>query len=246
MLKMTNHNHEAHHNICGLGVVTSNTAREMEKRQLKRSEAGYTLVALLGFMTVLALFAMAVAPRVQQQALREREKEAIFRGEQIADAIREYYIYRSSTGAAQRDQALPSSMDHLLDGVPIPGGARNRQILRASAARDPLTEDGEWRFIAPRGEALVEFQQSVMIYAGNLLPVPRGQMAQLQQFAAPPVISITNLGTTSASKDRVTVGESAGGPFVGVASRDTNKSVIVYYGIESHDGWIFTPLFRSN
>jgi hypothetical protein len=23
-----------------------------------------------------------------------------------------------------------------------------------------------------------------------------------------------------------------------------NKSVINYYGIDQHDGWIFTPLFR--
>jgi type II secretory pathway pseudopilin PulG len=246
MLKMTNHGFEAHHNICGLGFVTSNAARKVRKRQLKRSEAGYTLVALLGLMTVLALFAMAVAPRVQQQALREREQETIFRGEQIANAIREYYIYRSSSGGVISDQALPSSMDQLLEGVPIQGGAKKRQILRASAARDPLTKDGEWRFIAPRGEALVEFQQSVMIHAGNFLPIPRGQIAQLQQFAAPQVVSITNLGTTASRRSSVSAGDSAGGPFVGVASSDTNKSVLTYYGIENHDGWIFTPLFRTN
>ena len=38
-------------------------------------------------MTVLALFAMAAAPSIQQQSQREREQEAIFRGEQVADAI---------------------------------------------------------------------------------------------------------------------------------------------------------------
>lgn len=236
---------ETHHNIYGLRVLPSNLAMKLEKSQLKRSEAGYTLVALLATMTVLALFAMAAAPRVQQQALREREKEAIFRGEQIADAIRAYYIYRTTQRGIINDQALPSSMDQLLEGVPIPGAARNRQILRASAATDPLSEDGEWRFIAPRGEALVEFQQSVMLHAGNILPIPRGQMAQLQQFAAPQIISITNLSSAASRPKSATVGDTAGGPFVGVASKDTNKSVLTYYGIESHDGWIFTPLFRS-
>jgi len=243
---MTSHRTEAHHNICGLRVVIDNPVMKMDSDHLKRSEAGYTLVALLGMMTVLALFAMAVAPRVQQQALREREREAIFRGEQIADAIREYYIYRSSSRGVVSDQALPSSMDQLLEGVPIQGGAKNRQILRASAARDPLSKDGEWRFIAPRGEALVEFQQSVMVHAGNFLPIPRGQMAQLQQFAAPQIVSITTLGSTSSRRSGVSAGDTAGGPFVGVASTDTNKSVLTYYGIETHDGWIFTPLFRSN
>jgi type II secretory pathway pseudopilin PulG len=246
MLKMMSRSFEGHHNICGLRLVTSNPPLQTEKRQLKRSEAGYTLVALLGMMTVLALFAMAVAPRVQQQALREREREAIFRGEQIADAIRVYYINRSSTRGVVSDQALPSSLDQLLAGIPIQGAAKNRQILRASAARDPLSIDGEWRFIAPRGEALVEFQQSVMIYAGNVLPIPRGQMAQLQQFAAPPIVSLTNLGTSSRRSSSASAGDTAGGPFVGVASNDTNKSVLTYYGIETHDGWIFTPLFRSN
>jgi type II secretory pathway pseudopilin PulG len=243
---MTSHPSEVHHNIYGLRVATSNLAMKVENSQLKRSEAGYTLVALLAAMTVLALFAMAAAPRVQQQALREREKETIFRGEQVADAIRAYYIYRVTQRGISNDQALPTSMDQLLEGVPIPGAARNRQILRASAATDPLAEDGEWRFIAPRGEALVEFQQSVMLHAGNVLPIPRGQMAQLQQFAAPPIISITNLSGAASGRDRSNVGDTAGGPFVGVASKDTNKSVLTYYGIESHDGWIFTPLFRTH
>ena len=237
---------KVHHNIYGLRVMSSNVAMRNETSHSNRSEGGYTLVALLAFMTVLALFAMAAAPSVQQQALREREKETIFRGEQISDAIRTYYINRRATRGVAPDQALPTSIDQLLEGVPIVGGARNRQILRASAARDTLTTDGEWRLIAPRGEALVEFQQSVMIHAGNVLPIPRGEMAQLQQFAAPPIISLTNLGSTSSRRTTVSAGDTTSGPFVGVASQDTNKSVLTYYGIETHDGWIFTPLFRSN
>jgi len=212
---------------------------------VRRSEAGYTLVALLAFMTVLSIFAMAVAPRMQQQAMREREKETIFRGEQVADAIRSYYAYRRSNAGVIGDQALPTSMDQLLQGVPIQGAAKNRQILRPSAARNPLSLDAEWRFIAPRGEALVEFQQSVMMHAGNVLPTPRGQMAELQQFAAPQVIALTNLGTSSSRRSSSTAGETAGGPFVGVAPQDSLKSVLTYYGIETHDGWIFTPLFRN-
>jgi len=34
------------------------------------------------------------------------------------------------------------------------------------------------------------------------------------------------------------------GPFIGVASRSQRNSVMTYYGIDRHDGWIFTPLFK--
>jgi len=194
---------------------------------------------------VLALFAMAVAPSAQQQAMREREQEAIFRGEQVADAIRDYYRYRSSITRGAGDQALPTSMDQLLDGIPIVGASKNRQILRPSAARDPLTIEGEWRFILPRTTALIDFQQSVMFYAGNVLPPTRDpQIAQLQQFAVPQITSVTNLGIANSTSSTSSVDDDATGPFVGVASRSKRESVLTYYGIERHDQWIFTPLFR--
>ncbi|HKY41995.1 MAG TPA: hypothetical protein VJM50_02800 [Pyrinomonadaceae bacterium] len=212
---------------------------------IRRSEGGYTLVALLAMMSVLALFAMAVAPRVQQQAMREREKEAIFRGEQVAEAIRRYYGYRSTVMRLPGDQALPTSVDQLLEGLPIPGGSKNRQILRVSAARDPLTIEGEWRFVLPRTEALIDFQQSIMFYNGGIPPQPRDpQMAQLQQFAVPQLLTTTNLGAITSSSGSSSVADDATGPFVGVASRSRQESVLAYYGLERHDQWIFTPLFR--
>jgi type II secretory pathway pseudopilin PulG len=211
----------------------------------RRSEGGYTLVALLAMMTVVALFAMAAAPSVQQQALRDREQEAIYRGEQVAEAIKQYYRYRSATMRTAGDQALPTSMDQLLQGIPIPGGSKNRQILRLSAARDPLTIEGEWRFILPRSESLIDFQQSIMFYSGDVVPMPRdAQMAQLQQFAVPRIVSTTNLGAVTSPTGNTSIGDDATGPFVGVASRSRRESVLTYYGIERHDQWIFTPLFR--
>ena len=249
MLKMTNlrtnSRSTADHNICGSRSLGSKPHSRSAAVVVRRSEAGYTLVALLAMMTVLALFAMAAAPSAQQQMLREREKEAIFRGEQVADAIRDYYRYRSTTNRVAGDQGLPTSMDQLLEGIPIPGGSKNRQILRPSAAHDPLTIEGEWRFILPRTEALIDFQQSVMFYAGNVLPPTRDpQMAQLQQFAVPRITNITNLGESPARNNTSSVDDDATGPFVGVASRSKRDSVLTYYGIERHEQWIFTPLFR--
>jgi type II secretory pathway pseudopilin PulG len=212
----------------------------------RRSEGGYSLVALLAVMTVLALFAMAVAPSLQQQSQRDKEKEAIYRGEQVAEAIREYYRYRAAINNLRGDQALQTSMDQLLQGVPIPGGSKTRQILRASAARDPLSLEGEWRLIHPRSDELIDFQQAVMTYVGSVAPQPRDrQMIELQQVAVPRMVTVLNTGTPSKKSSSSSSSDDSSGPFVGVASRSKRSSVLTFYGIESHDQWIFTPLFRN-
>ena len=243
---MTNLSEWSNHNICGSATQGSVAAARRGLAVERPAEGGYTLVALLALMTILMLFAMAVAPSAQQQALRDREKEAIFRGEQVADAIRDYYRYRVGVTRQVGDAALPTSMDQLLEGIPVVGGSKNRMILRASAARDPLTIEGEWRFIRPRSETLIDFQQSVMFYAGNVLPPPRDQqIAQLQQFAVPALTSLVNLGRPAEPRQSSSVDDEGGGPFVGVASRSRRSSALTYYGIEQHDQWIFTPLFRN-
>ena len=104
--------------------------------QSTHSEGGYALVSLLLVMSLLALFALGAAQNIRQQAQREREKEAIFRGEQVGDAIRAYYRYRGAQGV----NSLPTSMDDLLQG--IPRGTKKLQILRVEAARDPLSKIG--------------------------------------------------------------------------------------------------------
>ena len=241
----TNFGRAGDHNIYGSRSLAAASHFRAVPVVSRRSEGGYTLVALLAMMTVLALFAMAVAPSLQQQAKREREQEAIFRGEQVADAIAAYYRNRSLSGRPAGDQALPRSMEDLLDGIPIPGGSKNRQILRPSAARDPLTPDGEWRFILPRSQSLIDFQQSLLFYTNNVIPQPHDQqLITLQQFAVPAMVNVTNLGNNSSTRPTSSVDEDASGPFVGVASKSKRDSVLTYYGIEREEQWIFTPLFR--
>jgi type II secretory pathway pseudopilin PulG len=190
-------------------------------------------------MTVLAIFAAAAAPSIRHQAQREREVEAIFRGEQVATAIRLYYSSRQARFGAG-DASLPTSIDQLLEG--LPSGTRKVQILRPSAARDPLSESGEWRLIRPRSSELADFQRSIMLFAGNIRPATRDpQLQQVEQLMAPPVLptlSVPTSGTTSLGD------ESSTGPFIGAASRSRTDSIIHYYGIGTHAEWIFTPLFR--
>lgn len=241
-----NHSQKPDHNILGSHGSRSIELSTVSTSTQRCSEAGYTLVALLAVMTVFALFAMAVAPSFQQQAQREKEKEAIFRGEQVAEAIREYYKYRAAVNNVRGDPALPTSMDQLLQGLPIPGGSKTRQILRASAARDPLSLEGEWRVIHPRSDELIDFQQAVMAYVGSVAPQPRDrEIVNLQQLAVPQMVNVLNTGTPSRSPGSSSVSDDSSGPFVGVASRSKRASVLTFYGIESHEQWIFTPLFRN-
>ena len=243
---MMNHSLRPHHNILGSRLNRSIEPSTVPASARRHSEAGYSLVALLAVMTVFALFAMAVAPSLQQQSQREKEKEAIYRGEQVAEAIREYYKYRAAVNNVRGDQALPTSMDQLLQGLPIPGGSKTRQILRANAARDPLSLEGEWRLIHPRSDELIDFQQAVMAYVGSVAPQPRDrQMIELQAVAVPQMVNVLNTGTTQRTSSSSSISDDTSGPFVGVASRSKRSSVLTFYGIESHDQWIFTPLFRN-
>ena len=89
-------------------------------------------------MSLLALWAVAAAENVRQQGQREREKEAMFRGEQVADAIRSYYRFRGAQGV----NSLPTSMDQLLEG--IPAAQRNFRYceLKPRAIRSRVRENG--------------------------------------------------------------------------------------------------------
>jgi type II secretory pathway pseudopilin PulG len=200
-------------------------------------ERGYALVALLALMSLLSLFALAAAPNIQQQAQREREKEAIFRGSEVADAIRAYYQYRGSQGT----NSLPTSLDQLLEG--IPRGTKKLQILRIEATRDPLSRDGEWRLIGPTSQDFGRFVQYLTIYSGGVPPTPKREFTSLAGLI-PQMTNILDTDSTSTAPGGEDSSPSSSGPFLGVASRSQRNSVITYYGIGRHDYWLFTPLFR--
>ena len=235
-----NHRVGPHHKMWTRSSLPLRASVAPQGSSKHRREDGYTLVALLALMTVLALFALAAAPRIRQQAQREREIEAIFRGEEVADAIRRYYSYQVRQRNLNADAALPTSIDQLLEGVS--SGTKKVQILRAAAARDPLSESGEWKLVRPRSSQLADFQRSVMLFAGNVRPATNDpQLKQVEQLMAPPVLPTNDLPLSGLSS---TGDDNSSGPFIGVVSDSRHKSIINYYGIDRHDGWIFTPLFR--
>lgn len=210
----------------------------------RTSEAGYTLVALIALMTVMALFAMAAAPSIVQQSQREREKEAIFRGEEVAEAIRLYYSAQVRNGRPQGDTALPTDIDQLVEGVPVIGRTKKVQILRASAAHDPLSSTGEWRLVKPHSPEIIDFVRDLMIYAGNVRPATTDpQLRTVEILMAPAVLSVSGLSSRTGASGSGLSGASSG-PFIGVSSSSEHDAVITYYGIDRHNYWVFTPLFR--
>ncbi len=194
-----------------------------------------TLLAVMGLMAVFAIALLAVAPSVQMEVQREKELETIRRGEEVAEAIRQYVEF-------YRGAKLPNSMDDLLEG--LPQGTKKRQILRASAAIDPLSEDGKWRLVKPDVQSLGGFAKRVQEYNGGLLPSNPSQV-----FDRWAIVLVNNLNTGTDSEvkgaDEDADDSTENTPFIGVASRSKSTSVLTYYGIENHSKWVFTPLFRG-
>lgn len=205
------------------------------KRSVQRDERGMTLFAVMAIMAVFAVGLLAVAPAIQQEVQREKELEAIRRGEEVADAIRQYIEHYRGT-------KLPNSIDDLLEGIPY--GTKKRQILRASAATDPLSEDGKWRLVKADADSIGPFARRVQNYNGGILPAnPNPQI--FDRFA---VVLVNTLNTELESDDEADESVDVlteNTPFIGVASQSKTKSVIAYYGIQNHSKWIFTPLFRG-
>ena len=195
-----------------------------------------SLIVIMAMMTLFSIALLAVAPTIQQGVQREKELEQIRRGEEVAEAIKQYVIYYKGT-------KLPTSMDDLLEG--LPQGTKKEQILRPSAAIDPLSSDGKWALVKPDSKTFINFGRRVQIYNNGVLPASPGQV--FDRYALP----LVNIINTQSDDDLKEADEeesdatTESNPFIGVVSQDKGSSVIAYYGIENHSKWVFTPLFRS-
>src|SRR5215204_232427 len=78
---------------------------ENRKSQIanRKSEQGMSLLAVMAVMTIFAMSLLAVAPTVYIEVQREKELEQIRRGEEVADAVRQYVLF-------YRCAKLPNSM----------------------------------------------------------------------------------------------------------------------------------------
>jgi len=88
----------------------------------QRPDAGFSLAALIFFLTAASIIIAAVVPSYQMQAKREMEEELIFRGEEYARAIQKYQ---------RKFGVYPTSIDQLV--------ATNSLRFLRRAYQDPIT-----------------------------------------------------------------------------------------------------------
>lgn len=209
------------------------------KIKKRKSEQGFSLLAILAMMTIFAIALLAVAPTVQIEVQREKELETIRRGEEVAEAIRQYVVYYQGA-------KYPDSMDELLEG--LPDGTKKRMILRPSAAIDPLSEDGRWKLVPIN--KMAAFTRRVQNYNGGILPsssnMPLNIQNQLGQFVTTVELNTEDDVDGPASETDQETFTTENTPFIGVVSQSESKSVLRYYGIGNHSKWVFTPLFRGS
>src|SRR5262249_1298490 len=106
-----------------------------------------------------------------------------------------------------------------------------------------LSSSGEWKLIDPTSQDVAGFVKSLTVYSGGSPPIPRGDMGRLASLI-PQMTNVLDTGATSSAPGGEDASANSSGPFLGVASRSHRNSVLTYYGIDRHDEWIFTPLFR--
>ncbi|MEO6194475.1 MAG: hypothetical protein ABIS20_15805 [Thermoanaerobaculia bacterium] len=200
----------------------------LSRERGRAGEGGYNMVILIVAITVLNIVVAAMLPLMSTQIQREKEEELVFRGFQYAEAIRIYHA---------RFQQYPVKLEQLLEAKP----RSIRQLWK-----DPMTKDGKWGLI---------FQNQGV----PLKPQPEGDPNGRPPGRKPPARGGEKPGTERLP-DGSDEGNPAGGfntpqkgdvaaigPIVGVYSKSSGKSHLIFYGHEHYNEWRFTEdLLRVN
>jgi hypothetical protein len=101
-------------------------------------EVGYALVAVMIIVTLILVSLTEALPNIYQDVLRQREQQAIFRGNQYARAI---FIFHRTLGR------YPNSVKELLE-------TNGTRFLR-QAYPDPLSPNGRWHFIHASASGII-------------------------------------------------------------------------------------------
>lgn len=186
---------------------------------VRRSEAGYTLIILMVFISILTVGLLIALPVLETQMRREREAELIFRGRQYVEAVRRYIT--------KHPGAYPKSVEDLV----------KERFLR-KAFPDPMTKDGAWNLILqmgppgaapPRGPGSSRgepspFRNNLMQSQGPARPEAGGSPASPQQVMIVPEASLS-----AVNNPRI----------IGVVSSSPQKSFLIYEENETYDSWLF-------
>jgi len=173
-------------------------------------QRGYNLVMLIMAITVLNIMVAVSLPMWSEVIQRDREEELISRGFQYVEAIRVFQ---------NRFQRLPVRLEELTEVKP-------RCIRRLW--KDPITDGARFVPIHPDQPQPGGMQPQ---QPGQDVPEPPADSDQENPEGPDP--GSFNPGSTP--KGPVSVG-----PIIGVRSRSTKKSFLVFTGKEHYNEWRFT------
>ena len=184
---------------------------------MKRSR-GYTLVALLVGLTVMAILVAAVLPLASAESQREKEAELIFRGFQYAEGIRTFL---------RRYGRYPNTLKEMYEMRP--------RTLR-KLWKDPMTNSDKWGLItaagAPVSTTLTAPPGAGLSPAGGQAPTP----------APTPTVS----PFSSSAGGSGNPGDQPPGPIMGVYSTLRKKGYGLFNGRENYNEWQFTEQTLMN
>ncbi len=222
----------------------------------KRDERGYVLVGLMAVMMFAMIITTAAAPSIKQEMQREKEEEMLWRGQQVAIAIKRYRLLKGG--------AYPTDLKDLVQGVDL--GVKKIHLLRPSALCDPMTPcaDGtNWRTVNPGDPLPKELYEAVLGFQEkSATPLNPQSIQDLARFAqmggaqlpgqaadTQPDGNISSNGKDGAANETSNpssnfklgfVGEKQA-PIIGVVSKKKGRMYKSYYGIREYDHALFFP-----
>jgi len=180
-------------------------------RNRARGDAGFSMAALVIFLTAASILLTISVPSYVMQAKREQEKELIFRGEEYTRAIQKY----------QRTlNLLPTSVDDLLS-------SNGTRFLRKAYA-DPITGE-PWRVIILNTDGTLTGSNVYQTMAAVPTTTSVANVAPAPAAKAPPAVG--SLQTTNPLTGAGANFSSGAGTGVGAAGTGTGTGTGVGTGI---------------
>ncbi|MGH9522993.1 MAG: hypothetical protein ACRD3E_10715 [Terriglobales bacterium] len=188
-------------------------------RKKKDTQAGYILLVLLLMVALLMLSITAVAPRVAQEAKRDRETEMIHRGAEYARAVKRFY---------RKFGRYPATLDQLQETNHI-------RFLR-KAYTDPMTQDGKWKLLHPGDVKIAGANVGTPVSA---LASKTQQPSGLGQTTNPTSSLTPGTSTSTTSMTGAASNSQFGGVIIGVASTSDQEGIHEFAGSAKYKEWYF-------
>jgi len=175
-----------------------------------KGSRGYTLVALLIGLTVMAILVAAILPLASAESQRDKEAELIFRGFQYAEGIRTFH---------RRYGRYPNTLKEMFEMRP--------RTLR-KLWKDPMTNSDKWGLITAAGAPVTT----------TLTAPPGGGLAPARTPTPAPTPTVSPFSSSSGGFG--STGSQPPGPIMGVYSTSKKKGYRLFSGRENYNEWQFT------